>query len=63
MPGLRLTQLISFEAEPPSVDGRRGGLKVPLHIFFSGRASEFAGMGADDGQVLPLRSGIMGLSG
>ena len=54
---------ISFESKDHLVDGGCGDLEVPLHVGFGGWSSEDAGIGVDEGQVLPLGGGEARLSG
>ena len=43
------------------MDGWWGDLEVPLHVGFSGRAAEDAGVGMDERQILALLVGEAGL--
>ena len=61
--GLTFDEGVSFEGEHHLVDGGCGNLEVSLHVGLGRWASEHAGIGVDEGEVLPLDGGEVGLRG
>ena len=53
-PGWRRIRPTRFEGEDHLVDGRWADAEMTLHVGFSGRASEHARVGVDEGQILAL---------
>jgi len=56
-PWLASDQAGSHECEDHLVDGGRGDAEMALHIGLGRRASEYARIGVDEGQILALLFG------
>ncbi len=58
---LSLDEAYSFEGENHLMNGWRGDLEVPLHVALGGWSAHDAGVGVNEGEVLPLLFGEAGL--